>query len=326
MLGVHQPQITTRARVLIAARWLAAFVILALLLILLPYHTLSDAIRRLSFTRFVVILVAYLATQLLAVFKWRMVVNAADARLDFRTSLQCYAGGLFGMLFIPSIIGGDVVRLAVGLRRSPNPSGVLAGNFADRFLDMLAQATLLGMGLLLLPGSLRPVLNPRARHALILLALAAVLLVVLFLLFLRPLLSGRSFRFRRRIARLRSSLRAAGRRPGVLVSGWLLGISIQGAFLLMMALLAIKCGLYVPLRIWLYAWPLAKLAALIPITQGGIGIREAALVALLSPFGAPPPLVLATGLVWEAIVIVGALVGGLVVLLLRRRPTASLIS
>jgi glycosyltransferase 2 family protein len=37
----------------------------------------------------------------------------------------------------------------------------------------------------------------------------------------------------------------------------------------------------------LFAWPLAKIAAVVPITQGGIGVREAALVVLLAPFGAP---------------------------------------
>jgi hypothetical protein len=47
-------------------------------------------------------------------------------------------------------------------------------------------------------------------------------------------------------------------------------------------------------------------------------VREAALVALLAPFGAAGPLVLAAGLVWEGVVIAGGLVAGGVALLLRR--------
>jgi uncharacterized membrane protein YbhN (UPF0104 family) len=65
-------------------------------------------------------------------------------------------------------------------------------------------------------------------------------------------------------------------------------------------------------------WPLAKLAAVLPLTQGGIGVREAALVGLLAPFGAPGPLVLASGLAWEAVVIAGGLVAGGVSLWLSR--------
>ncbi len=93
---------------------------------------------------------------------------------------------------------------------------------------------------------------------------------------------------------------------------------IQGTFIVLNALLAISCGLFLPLRVWLFAWPLAKIAALLPITQGGMGIREAVLVALLLPFGASSPLVLASGLVWEGIIIAGGILAGLTAFLLRR--------
>src|SRR5216684_4598396 len=56
------------------------------------------------------------------------------------------------------------------------------------------------------------------------------------------------------------------------------------------------------------------------------GVREAALVVLLAPFGAPAALVLATGIVWEGIIIAGGLLAGLTAFLLRRansRPRRS---
>jgi len=70
--------------------------------------------------------------------------------------------------------------------------------------------------------------------------------------------------------------------------------------------------------VWLFAWPLAKLAALLPLTQGGMGVREAVLVALLLPFGAASSLTLAAGLIWEGIIIAGGLISGLVAFSLRR--------
>ena len=51
-------------------------------------------------------------------------------------------------------------------------------------------------------------------------------------------------------------------------------------------------------------------------------MREAALVALLAPFGAASHLVLAAGLVWEAVIISGGLVAGAAALLLRRSTTS----
>ncbi len=319
MIGAHQPEKRRRGRLLITARWLAAMAVLGILLHFLPWHLLSEAIQRVPLPRFIFILIGYLLAHAVGVAKWRMVVNTAGAQLDYRTSAQCYAGGLFATLFLPSIIGGDVVRLAVGLRRSPNPAAVLAGNVADRFLDMSAQAGLVLLGILLLPGSVPMALRNQARHAVYVFAGVAAIAIVLVGLLYRPLLRGRSVRFRRRLGRLRFALRSVSRRPHVLFFGWILGTAIQTTFLTLTALLAISCGLFLPLRDWFFAWPLAKLAALLPLTQGGIGVREAALVGLLSPFGAAPHLVLAAGLVWEGVVILGGIVAGITAFLLGRK-------
>jgi len=318
MIGAHHSENRNRGRLLIALRWLAAAVVIGVLLGFLPLHLLAEAIRRVPVETFLAILLGYLCAHAMGIAKWHMVVNAAGAQLDFRTSAQCYAGGLFGTLFLPSILGGDVVRLAVGLRRSPNPSAVLAGNVADRFVDVAAQAGLVLLGLLLLPGALPETLRGQAQRALLYLG-AALAVILLFGLFLyRPLLKGRSVRFRRRLARLRRALRSVSGAPYVLLGAWLLGTVIQMSFLVMTSKLAETCGLVLPLRDWFFAWPLAKLAAVLPLTQGGIGVREAALVGLLSPFGAAPHLVLAAGLIWEAVAITGGLISGFVAFLLGR--------
>src|ERR1700719_2139198 len=111
---------------LIILRWAAALVVLGVLVHFLPVAPLRAAIARVP-------------------------VSVFFAELAFATSAQCYAGGLFGTLFLPSIVGGDVVRLAVGLRRSPRPAAVLTGNLVDRFLDVTAQAGLVLLGLFLAP-------------------------------------------------------------------------------------------------------------------------------------------------------------------------------
>jgi uncharacterized protein (TIRG00374 family) len=317
MIGAHHSENESRGRLLITLRWLAALIVLGVLCYFLPFRLLLQAIHRVPLTRFLAVLLGYLLTHLVGIAKWRMVVNAAGAQLDFRTSAQCYFGGLFATLFLPSILGGDAIRLAVGLRRSPNPAAVLAGNVADRFLDVLAQLSLVAVGLLLLPGSLPVTLQSQARHLWPLVVLAIAVIVLLLAWLRRPLLQGRSIRFRRRLARLLYAIRAVSQRSHILFFGWILGTSVQGTLLVLTALLAISCGLALPLRLWLFAWPLAKLAAILPLTQGGIGVREAALVALLSPFGAPAHLVLASGLLWEGIVIAGGLLAGFAAFLLR---------
>jgi uncharacterized protein (TIRG00374 family) len=321
MKGAHQPSSSYPAWLLTASRWILSLAVLGLLVHFFPFAALRSSIARIPPVRFVIVLILYLCAHGIGALKWRMVVNAAGAQLDLNTSAQCYFGGLFGTLFLPSIIGGDVVRLAVGLRKSPRPAAVLAGNLADRFIDVAAQAVLVLVGLILLPGSLPTVIGFKAFKSAILLGILSFVLGVSAYFIYRATIGRTSWRLRRRIVKLRHAIRSVKRRPLILVAGWLVGAFIQFTFLLLTAVLAKSCGLgpeIVSLRLWLFAWPLAKLAAVLPLTQGGIGVREAALVALLAPFGAPGALVLAAGLVWEGVIIAGGLIAGAIALVLRK--------
>jgi uncharacterized membrane protein YbhN (UPF0104 family) len=317
MTAVSQFRESRRGWLLLLARWAVALLILGVLLYFLPVAQLRGALSRVPLTRFFSVLLIYLVALAGGIIKWHVVVNSAGARLSFAASAQCYTSGLFGALFLPSIVGGDLARLAVGIAHSPRPAAVVTGNLADRFLDVAAQVTLVSLGLILLGRSLPLGLQAPAGHLLLGGVFLAAVLLLLLLLFYRPVMRGRSIRFRRKVAQLHQALRAVSGKPHRLVFGWLLGTSVQGSYVLLTALIGVSCGLTVPLRVWLFAWPLAKFAAVLPITQGGIGVREAALVVLLTRFGAPASLVLATGIVWEGVIIAGGLLAGLTALLLR---------
>jgi len=317
MSADRQPQRSSRGWIFLLLRWAAALLVLGILLYLLPVAPLRSALARVPLTRFIAVLLIYLVALTGGITKWHTVVNSAGAQLSFAASAQCYTSGLFGALFLPSIIGGDVARLAVGISRSPRPAAVITGNVADRFLDVAAQLTLISLGLMLLPGSLPVPLQEPAKRVLFVGVVGAAVFFGLLLALYRPLLRGRSIRVRRRLAQLRHAIRAVSRRPWRLVLGWLLGTSVQGTYVVLTALLGTTCGHRLPLRVWLFAWPLAKIAAVMPITQGGIGVREAALVVLLAPFGAPASQALATGIVWEGVIITAGLLAGLTAFLLR---------
>jgi uncharacterized membrane protein YbhN (UPF0104 family) len=77
-------------------------------------------------------------------------------------------------------------------------------------------------------------------------------------------------------------------------------------------------GIDIPLYVWLFVWPLAKIAGLVPITQGGLGVREAALAVLFAPFGVVAATAVAAGLAFQAVVISGGFVAGATVMILRR--------
>ncbi len=108
------------------------------------------------------------------------------------------------------------------------------------------------------------------------------------------------------------------RRPERMLLCFCLGVVLQVSQVAVNYALGEITGLHIAFGVWLFAWPLAKLSALAPVTQGGIGVREAALVGLLTPFGAEPVKAAAVGLTFQAIVIAGGLIGGMISLLLGR--------
>jgi uncharacterized membrane protein YbhN (UPF0104 family) len=283
--------------------------ILALLFFFIPLQKLAIAIRSISATLWLMLLSGYLGAHLIGIVKWRLTLRLSSARLSFVEAMRCYFAGVFGTLFLPSIVGGDVVRIGLAFRIAKNRAAVVLGSLVDRILDVLGLAVIAGIGALLLPGALDA--GSRRIFLTVIFAIAAGGLVVLGALALVPwrLLP---FKIRRMLVRLRHAARSMASRPQYVLVSLLLGIVVQLCFVTLSARIALACGLRVPFHVWLLVWPLAKILALLPIALGGLGVREAGLAALLAPFGVPAALSVAAGLAWESVIIAGGLVAGLI--------------
>jgi glycosyltransferase 2 family protein len=282
--------------------------VLGLLFHFLPVRQVGAALRLVPLHLWVLVVVGYLASHAVASMKWRLMVNRAGSGLSVAQAAHCYFAGLFSVLLLPSIVGGDIVRAGLAMRMGRSKAAILFGSFLDRILDFLALALLTVAGAVLVPGSL----SAESRHLFFVLGAAALGLAIFALLVIVFLPARRfSFRMRRKLVRLREAQRAMAERPQFVLAALLLALVVQGSFIALTAVLADAAGLHLAFQVWLFAWPMAKISALVPLTQGGIGVREAALVGLLLPFGAPAAWTVAVGFAWEGVIIVGGLIGGL---------------
>ncbi len=286
-------------------------VILLLLFRFLPLEQLWERMKNVSAAQWLLVLAGYMCAHMISVTKWRLMVNLAGAELNWMQAARCYFAGLFGNLFLPSLVGGDVIRAGLGLKLAQSRAGVLLGSFLDRLLDVAAMAIVAGTGALLVPGAL----NEKSRRIFWFVAAGLALagagaMAALWLLARR----GVPFAVRRKLVKLRRAGRSMARRPQYVLLALSLGLTAQTTFITMMAVLASACGLHLQYRLWIFAFPLAKLSALTPATLGGIGVREAALGALLKPFGVAFATGVAVGLMWETIVVAGGLLAGMIAL------------
>ncbi len=288
--------------------------LLALLFWILPWSQLEETFRRLSLRTWLGLLAGFVGGHLLGVVKWRTVVNAGRARLGFRDAIMCYGAGLFTNLCLPTIVGGDILRLTMASRITRNPAAVALGGVTDRLSDILALGILLALGLLLstdqLPGLWGQVIT-------VIVVVGAVLAMAGLPFVLQRPLKRWPRKFRRPIGRVLVALRHSWKTPSALATALTLSLLIQGGFVLLNVALGRSIGIDVDLSVWLIAWPAAKVAGLLPISLGGLAVREASLGALLLPFGVPMATGVAASLIWQTVLIGGGLIGGATWVLLR---------
>lgn len=288
----------------ILARLGVTLTVLALLVLALPRDQLLAAIDRVSALIWISVVLGIAAGQTAAAFKWRLSLRASGHGGGMLEVLRAHAAGQALNLFLPSIVGGDAVRAGVLGVTQRGGAKIAAAALADRLIDTAALLILASVGALAVSSPL-PGWTGR------ILALTTAGLVV-GILFARPILRrvpgvGRPARL---ASKLNEALEELYRRPGVALVVLSLSLLIQSGFILLNALLGDRVGIAVSLSAWFVAVPLAKLVATLPVSLGGIGVREAALAGIFLSFGTDPTLVVAQGLVWQSAILAMAFLSG----------------
>ena len=212
--------------------------ILALLFHFLPLEQLWAALGRVPPGLWLAVLGGYLCAHVIGVLKWRLMVNLAGAELSFAGAARCYFAGLFGTLFLPSIIGGDVLRVGLAWRLARSRAGAVLGSMADRVMDVMALVGVAAVGAFLLPGALDP--TSRRIFWAVIAGIGVAAAVALALVSLVPARRF-SYRMRKRMVRLRQASRSISRRPQRVLVALALGLVVQTNFVLLTAVIAGGC-------------------------------------------------------------------------------------
>jgi len=237
------------------------------------------------------------------------------APLDFTNALRAHMAGLFANIWLPSIVGGDVVRAAWISGHNGIAVPAVIG-LLDRGIDLLALLLLIVLGAILVgdSGGVQAGLFLRGAGVFLALGIPVGLIVL----------------HRLRPAHLPSAVRWPGMKViGIARTIWsnpapafwslLLAVIVQLTFTWLNYFIGTAMGIKVSFAVWLMAWPLAKVVALLPVSLGGLGVREAALAALLAPFAVTGTLAVAEALIWQSVLLGFGLLAGIALLLSGHR-------
>jgi glycosyltransferase 2 family protein len=278
-------------------RALVSLIVAAILLTVVPISAVMTAIKRINIETWLASLVIFFTGHYFNAVKLRILVGQSFVPLSACVRAQ-YAG-LVANLSLPGLAGGDLVRAAY-LVPVAGAKRIALASVADRILDSLTLLVLVAVAIPIagMPSAIADQL-PGGRAWMIVGLGGAAAAIAGAAAWRHPAVSSR-------VGPLLGEFRG---RWIEFMTAVAISFSVQASFVLTNAWLARDVGVTTGLAAWFVAWPLSKLIAVLPVSLGGIGVREAALVTLLAPYGAPRDAVLASGFLWQTVLIVSGLAG-----------------
>ena len=126
---------------------LLAVVLLAVLLKEDGWNEIVRAFREIKTSDLLWAALFFLISRMATVLRWHVLLRSAGIDIRLRDSTGLTFTGLFASNFLPSTIGGDVVRLAGAMQMGFDRAVCLASIAADRLIGMLGMTMTLPVGI-----------------------------------------------------------------------------------------------------------------------------------------------------------------------------------
>lgn len=249
----------------------------------------------------------------MSALRWQRVIEVLGQSDRLARLLSFYLAGQFVGNFLPSTVGGDVLRVT----RLSSDTGDRPTAFASVVLERLTGWLVLPLitftGFAVNPGLLH-VDGPAVSLATALAGGTLLLLSVVLFLAAHPRLGGRFAGHQswlRLLGAVHLGLTKLRNRPGAVASVLVVGLAYQLTVVLAAFLAAKGLGVDVSFTVFLTFFPMVAIAQVLPLSIGGIGLREGALVIFLvnSHLGASHTQAITLGLVFYAMNLVVSLLG-----------------
>ncbi|HEX3622285.1 MAG TPA: lysylphosphatidylglycerol synthase transmembrane domain-containing protein [Acidimicrobiales bacterium] len=282
---------------------------------LFPSHHLRSVLWMLGALAFSV------AAVILSVVRWQQMLHALELRARLPALVSHTLAGLFVSNFLPTTVGGDVLRasrLAAenGHRRISAASVVL-----ERLTGFVGLPLISLVALAANPGLLR---LGTASHITVVLSLGSLgALGVLLVVAAHPSLGERlgARRWMGLALTVHLGLVRLRRHPALAVAVMTAALSYQLSVVMAAWMAAHALGLPVGWTAMMAFIPVVSIAQALPLSIGGLGLREGALVVLLRPLGVATGQAVGLGLLLYGMSITVSLLGAPAFLVGARRPT-----
>ena len=225
-----------------------------------------------------------------AALRWTGLLRAIAIPFGRVAAYRAYLTGAFYGLAMPGVIGGDAARIWLCMRETQAPLTLIAGTvLAERVLGVVALLLILSLGIFWFPGSdgkggvtWVPLLAVTIFGAVVALPWMLRRLSVALPVMTGPDM-GRWGKISSRVLSGASPIKRLS--VGHLLTALVLSVLFQGFDILSTYAIGQALGLQLNMQMLLIAMPIAYVVTVLPISPGGLGVREGTLVIVLAQFG-----------------------------------------
>ncbi len=255
------------------------------------------------------------AEMFLVAYRWHVILGIKKINVDFWKIAKLYFAGNFVGTFVPSGIGGDIFRAYSLYKKGANPSQTISSVFVERIISLLSSLVIASAGVLLYyklmhdSSVLQSVLITVAIFVFFLLAMMNKAVMQFFFSGFQLLKLPRLQKYMEKV--YAEFIDYHAHKPRLL---YILILSFLFQFVRVLVTYAGSLALHqnIDLVYFFIFVPLIILVALLPISVGGIGVREGAFVYFFSQVGMSTAEAFTLSLLLYALNLIVILPGGII--------------
>ena len=296
---------------ILSSRWFKLGLSLGLFTLLFRSIDLDDFREQLAAARLDLVVVAflgYLLSQVLSAYKWQVLARPLGFHHPLRVFGIYYFVGMYLNLFVPSTVAGDVGRGLLLATQSGRVSTALQSVLADRITGVVMLLWVSALGFL--------VFGPTVFPATVAYGVVGAAVLVVAGWWIAPQVVPVLFLPGHAVHRAWGNLIQPYHDQAMLLGyACLVSFGLHCLQLGLQVILAYALRLPIPLWYLILFIPLVHILSALPVSFGGIGVRESSYVVFLALIGIGRHQALAFGFLWSALVLGAGMVGGVVLLL-----------
>ncbi|MEO6222112.1 MAG: lysylphosphatidylglycerol synthase transmembrane domain-containing protein [Vicinamibacterales bacterium] len=272
----------------------------------------------------------YFAMVLVSAWRWGVLLHAQRIRAPLGMLLQSYLVATFFNNFLPSNIGGDVIRVRDTAPAAGSKTRAATIVLVDRGIGLLALVFVAAAGASMIPNG-TPAVGPFSPGLLWLTLAGGTALAAPMLLMpqrvgrlLAPLKALHQEWVEERISRLVGALARFRETPLALTLGFAGAVVVQAVLVAFYAAIARALGVPIPMSHLAVMVPLSFIVQMAPVSVNGLGVREATFSYYFVRLGLPLESALALSFLGAVLVMLFSLSGAATYLARPRsgrRPT-----